>query len=399
MKILLISPRYYPIFNNGNHGAIEKLEQIYLKYNENTNDYFTVYSPKIASDDYDNPGLKRSDFRIIDLTTKKYKMTKYLFAMKRILLGKKNNELYIRKIAKDIVRRKEQDKYDLIIFENGEQDIPVFKRITKTTTPIVLHLHNNYINRQTKDSEKVIDSVNEFWVVSDYLAKQIKEVKNAKTLTIPNTIDTNTFKQDGNRIKKLSKQFRSDDNKIFIFVGRILELKGILQLLEAFERYNKKDHNSKLLIAGMTEKNTKGKKLRNRLAEYCSRNSNIQWLGYVEPADLINYEAVADCQVIPSMCEEAFGLVVLEAMNANLKIIASNVGGIPEVGEDRIMYVNRENIVNDLIKSMVKIDKTKKLPSNYYRDLLEKYTVETYCQNIYSAIHYYEANGKRGETK
>lgn len=399
MNVLLISLRYYPIFNKGNHGAVEKLEQIYLKYNEKTNDHFTVYSPKIAPDDYDHPGLKKSDFRIIDLTTTVYKLKKYLYAIRRIMLRKKNNEMYIRTIAKDIIKRKEQNKYDLIIFENGEQDIPVFKRITKTSTPIVLHLHTNYVNQQTKDSKKVIDSVNEIWVVSNFLAKQINKVRKTKTLTIPNTIDMENIKQDTNRIKEISKQFDSDNNKIFIFVGRILEFKGILQLLEAFDRYNSKEQNSKLLIAGTTENNSKGKKLKNRIEEYCLKNKNIQWLGYVEPADLINYETVADCQVIPSMCEEAFGLVVLEAMNANLKIIASNVGGISEVGEDRIMYVNRDNIVNDLIKSMEKIDKTKKLPSNYYRDLLAKYTVETYCQNIYSAIHYYEANGKRGETK
>ena len=69
MNILLISPRYYPIFNKENRGAIEKLEQIYLKYNENTGDRFTVYSPKIAKDDYDHPNLNRSVFRIIDKTS------------------------------------------------------------------------------------------------------------------------------------------------------------------------------------------------------------------------------------------------------------------------------------------------------------------------------------------
>lgn len=399
MNVLLVSPRYYPVFNKGNHGAIEKLEQIYLKYNEGTSDSFTVYSPKTALDNYDDPGLKNTNFRRIDLTTINYRIIKKLYAIKRILLKKKDNELYIRTITKDIIKREEQNKYDLIIFENGEQDIPIFKKATNTNSPIVLHLHNNYINEKVKGSEEIIDSVNEFWVVSNFLAKQINNVKKTKILTIPNTIDIETFKHDTNRTKKISKQLDSDNNIIFIFVGRILESKGILQLLEAFDQYNSKEQNSKLLIAGTTENNSKGKKLKNRIEEYCLKNKNIQWLGYVEPVDLINYEAVADCQVIPSMCEEAFGLVVLEAMNANLKIIASNVGGIPEVGGDRIIYVNRDNIVNDLIKSMEKIDKTKKLPSNYYRDLLAKYTVETYCQNIYSAIHYYEANGKRGETK
>ena len=145
MKILLIAPRYMPIFNKEKKGAVEKLIKIYLYHNESVGDSITVYSPKVAKDDYDGPFLKHVTFRNIDQTTNKYKVLRIIYGFKKRCLRLLNNECYIRTIAKDIVRRNEQNNYDLIIFENGEQDIPIFKQITKTRKRIVLHLHNDYI--------------------------------------------------------------------------------------------------------------------------------------------------------------------------------------------------------------------------------------------------------------
>ena len=130
MNILLISPQFYPIFNKKSMGAIEKLERIYIKYNENTKDNIVVYSPKTSSDDYDRQAFRKTTFRIIDQTTLKYKVRKAFYAAKRRIVRGLNNETYIRTIADDIVKRNEQNKYDIIIFENGEQDIPIFRKKT-----------------------------------------------------------------------------------------------------------------------------------------------------------------------------------------------------------------------------------------------------------------------------
>lgn len=387
MNILLISSRYYPVFNKDNRGAIEKLVRIYLKYNENTDDHFTIYSPKIAADNFDNPELKNSEFRIVDKTTVRYKVAQYYHALKRRILRRPNSELYIKIIARDIIRRGEQNKYDLIIFENGEQDIPVFKRITKTNTRIALHLHNDYLNQDTKNSKIIMDSVDEVWAVSGFIARRVDKIKRNKTLVIANAIDFEGAKTDEKLIKRLARKYDVEKNKVFIFVGRILRVKGILQLVEAFDKYNIDEPNSKLLIVGSTENGFEGIMLRRALKKACMENCNIIHLGYLRPDELVNYEAISDCQIIPSMWEEAFGLVVLEAMYANLKIIASRSGGIPEVGGDRITYVNREQIVTELIDSMKKIKKDDKLPDRYYGKQLKKYTIKKYCQNFYGAIH------------
>lgn len=47
--------------------------------------------------------------------------------------------------------------------------------------------------------------------------------------------------------------------------------------------------------------------------------------------DAVRYVATADIAVVPSLCEEAFGLAALEAMQAGVPVVASNAGGLPEV--------------------------------------------------------------------
>ncbi|NLY53591.1 MAG: glycosyltransferase family 4 protein [Firmicutes bacterium] len=57
----------------------------------------------------------------------------------------------------------------------------------------------------------------------------------------------------------------------------------------------------------------------------------VRWLGY--QTDIPGLMAAADIKILPSL-QEALGLVILEAMAAGLPIVASNVGGIPELVQD-----------------------------------------------------------------
>ena len=138
--ILLVHNRCLPIYNKHNRGAIEKLERIYFEYNEHKNDSIMVYSPKIAKDNFDVKKLKNTHFRNIDLTTVRSKIMRFYYAIKRRVLGRNCNEFYIREVIKDIKKRGEENKYDLIIFENEEDSIVLFRKKTKTNTHIVLHL-------------------------------------------------------------------------------------------------------------------------------------------------------------------------------------------------------------------------------------------------------------------
>jgi glycosyltransferase involved in cell wall biosynthesis len=57
-------------------------------------------------------------------------------------------------------------------------------------------------------------------------------------------------------------------------------------------------------------------------------------LGIVPPSEIDAYYAASDIFVLPSMFQETFGLVLLEAFSAGLPVIAFRSGGIPELVED-----------------------------------------------------------------
>lgn len=215
MKVLLIHNKFLPIYNTDNRGAIEQIVKKYLEKNEVYGDDITVYSPKISETEYDKKPLKKTSFRNVDLTSSTVILCieKILFALYYRIRRMRYNPRYIFKVICDLKRRKEQNYYDIIIFENCEKEIPLFKRLTRTKTKIVLHLHNDYINVKRSDSRAIIKACDEIWTVSDFLSRRINDVQKTKTKTISNTISIN--KNIANRESLLHKKYKSKNDKVF----------------------------------------------------------------------------------------------------------------------------------------------------------------------------------------
>lgn len=385
MNILLISGKYMPIYNKEGRGAIQKLERIYLEYNEKIGDNFTVYSPMISADNYDSKKMKKSVFRNIDLTSARAKILKKIYSVKNILSGAGNNEYYIREIIKDIKKRGEENKFDLIIFENEERSIPVFKKKTRTNTRIVLHLHNDYINVDKKHSKKVLENCDKVWCVSKFIEKRVKEVLDIKTVVIPNTYEKMPS-PSLHEIEKLKKEYKPEDNTIFLYIGRLLKVKGIYELVKAFKTYNASHPNSKLIIIGDFGTGRKERRFARLMTSKFLKDPNIDSVGYKRSSDIVNYYALAKAQIIPSKWNEAFGLVTLEAMQGNVRIIASGFGAFREICGGKALYVSKDKMVDDLVKAMEKINSLKKLPKKYYKNILCNYSKDIYCSRISKEI-------------
>jgi len=105
------------------------------------------------------------------------------------------------------------------------------------------------------------------------------------------------------------------------FLGQIILTKGLHLLIDSFQRI--RALNSELRIAG------KGDSLyASELRERTRRHDNIQWLGFVNPAEFFRD---IDVLVVPSVWQDTAPLVILEAFNFGIPVIASNRGGIPEL--------------------------------------------------------------------
>ena len=79
----------------------------------------------------------------------------------------------------------------------------------------------------------------------------------------------------------------------------------------------------------------------------------IVFTGYIENNDLYKYYQVADVQVVPSLWEEAAGLVTIEGMCSGLPLIVTKSGGMVEyIDEQCAMIVDRKEIVKNLTRAI-----------------------------------------------
>ncbi|HTW55917.1 MAG TPA: glycosyltransferase family 4 protein, partial [Thermoplasmata archaeon] len=118
-----------------------------------------------------------------------------------------------------------------------------------------------------------------------------------------------------------------------LFVGRLASNKGLLELVEAFARLAREDPAATLVLVGADGGMAAAVDARARERGVADR---VRRVGFVEdPALLAAAYREARVLVLPSEYE-AFGLVLLEALAEGTPVVASRVGGIPEIVEDGV---------------------------------------------------------------
>lgn len=385
MRILIVSPGYIPVTSK--KGAIEKLIEYYLDYNEIVKDDITLYT--IKSRETETRTFKHTQFKIIDKTTLLFKTKDYFYRLLNKLTKKNLPGAYMRSVVKDLNKHKNINSYDCIIFENCQYHIPYFKKHTGAKNKIILHLHNDYVNKDTINIQEIIASCDEIWPVSEFIKSRIEEVNHKKIpiKVLYNGVNFANFQKKLSQQEKLSfkKSLNIMDETVFLYTGRLMPEKGVKELVEAFLVVNQQFPKTKLLIAGGTKSMRATDSYRESLLSLSKDNQNIIFTGYVEYQSMYKYYQIADIQVVPSICNEAFGLVLLEGLPSNLTVIATKSGGIPEVLKDDAIYVNRENLVEDLVAKMTQVLKEEREIKDY-KAIIEKFSIENYCQNFHEFI-------------
>lgn len=130
-----------------------------------------------------------------------------------------------------------------------------------------------------------------------------------------------------------------EDENIFISVLNGSKHKGCKELLEAFEQMNNKSH---LITIGVQETFIK---------EHISSKEVLSRIHVISTSDVADYLVHADCFIFPSCSFDSLPNVVIEAMGVGLPIIATNVGGIPELVKDNGIRI-APNDVQALRKAM-----------------------------------------------
>jgi glycosyltransferase involved in cell wall biosynthesis len=201
------------------------------------------------------------------------------------------------------------------------------------------------------------------------LSKQSKKeieklgIEKNKIVVFTYWIDLNIFKP----IEDAKKKVGWKNKFVVLFVGRLVKEKGVLVLLKAARKWNKK---ITLAIAGTGP-------LESLITNHQSQITNCVYLGRVENDKLPVYYSAADLVIVPSIHDEGFGRVILESLACGTPVIAANRGAIPET---------MDNSVGELIS--VTSNNIKEIVDYFYKNSLElvkmSYKTRKYAERKYS---------------
>ena len=195
---------------------------------------------------------------------------------------------------------------------------------------------------------------------------------------IPNAIDTHLFSP--NRKNFLETKW-GISHPVILFVGRLVEDKGVKYLLRAFSEVVQEIPDAKLVIVGKGPQEKELKKLQESLGL-----THVFFLGKVETKFMPNIYAGCDVLVLPSI-HEPFGNVVIEAMAAGKPVIGSYIGGMKDtiihgVTGYHVPPRNAEQISNFLVRLLSDVALREKLGRSSREKAVADYNEEFVISKI-----------------
>lgn len=243
--------------------------------------------------------------------------------------------------------------------------------------PFFATIHSTEIGRRNGihfDYERMIHETEswltyEAWKViccSNYMVSHVQwafGLPQDKIVMIPNGVNVEVYepvlKSD---LTEFRKRYALTDEKIVLFVGRLVYEKGVHILINAAPKVLARS-NAKFVIVG----NGYMKEQLSDLVRRMGLAHKVLFTGFVDESTLRKLQVCADVSVVPSLFEP-FGIVALEAMAARSPVVVSETGGLSELVEHDVTgFKCYANDSDSLAQGITRI-----LGDEGYADLLRK---------------------------
>ena len=371
-------------------GAIETLiTSIVKKYSKEDGLRLTIFS--VYHKEAVEAAKKYPDVRFVWTHTNTFwNLSKHaIFLAIRELTGK--TVRILQRHYNEIAPVIQNKKFDLLIVEGGDEQAVIDIAKGYTREQLVFHAHIHFIPR-----ESVVRGFGHMIGVSEFVTKEyLKACKlPVKAHVLKNAIDVERFSRTVSEEQKRSirkKLGLSENDFVVLYVGRIMEIKGVLELMQAVTGL--KDQHIKLLIMGSANFG-KGafssyeRKVKKFAEQY---EDTIIFTGYVDNAEVYRYASVANVQCVPTLIEEAAGLVLMEAMAEGIPLIVTNSGGTVEyVDKGTALFIERDNIVDNLKRAICYLKEhpeVRKQMSENAEIKSKKYNEEVYYKNFVETVY------------
>ena len=274
-------------------------------------------------------------------------------------------QLNFNMVAKVNEIMKEQGEFDVIHAHDwlvayaaktlkNSYNIPIVSTIHATEAGRNSGIHDE-TQRYINDTEWMLTYESaEVIVNSNYMKNELQRLFGLpyeKINVIPNGVNLNLF-NGIERDYNFRRKYAMDNEKVILFMGRLVYEKGIQHLISAMPKILEGYHDAKLVICG------KGG-MQDELQEQVNAmgiGNKVYFAGYMKGKDVQKMYKAADIAVFPSTYEP-FGIVALEAMLSENPIVVSDIGGLNEIVEHRVTgmksYCGNPNSIADSILELL----------------------------------------------
>ncbi len=268
--------------------------------------------------------------------------------------------------------------------------------------PLLVTMHSTEMGRRNgthTTAEKMIHETEawltyEAWKViccSDYMIQHVKwafGLPSDKLVMVPNGVNIQSYLETSDDEKMLRSRFALPEEKIVLYVGRLVYEKGIHILINAVPKILSKV-NAKFIIVGSGYM----KEQLLNIVRSMGLEHKVMFEGFMDEEALVKLQRIADVSVVPSLFEP-FGIVALEAMAARCPVVVSDTGGLSEIVDHEVSGVkvypnNPESLAWGITKVLLDSGFASYIRENAYRKVQEKYDWEKIAQqtkHIYEGV-------------
>lgn len=172
----------------------------------------------------------------------------------------------------------------------------------------------------------ILESYDRVTTLFGQLADDIKRlgIEKQKIRVIPNGVNVKQFSKNKNKAYEIRKKWIKNDDKIVLFVGRLVKVKRVDWLIRIANILMSEGIRFRLIIVGEGS----FRKYFEEIAK--SLDSNVIFTGKIPYDKIAAFYSIADVFLLPSL-SEGLPTVLLEAAASELPIVATNTGGISEI--------------------------------------------------------------------
>lgn len=216
--------------------------------------------------------------------------------------------------------------------------------------PYLLKVHGSDINVLTQDKLRcsqivnICENASAVVCVSQALRNKLKDLKvsSDKLHIIYNGVNKSRFFP--------ATDYRDTKTKTIVYIGNLKKDKGVLDLVHAFAQVHGTHPDYELLIIGSGPEKAELEKL----VDHYGIHSNVNLAGVISHDMVASYLRYCSCLVLASY-HEGVPNVLLEAAACGVPIIATHVGGIPEVVDEGVTgYLVNKGDIQGLAKVLTK---------------------------------------------